>query len=532
MQRTTLMLMISCLTSAAMAQQPETAHPAGEKTPEGMMVPMMTDAHMRSRTPMGQGELVFNKTDHGFYFFDGTDWRPLLRAEPAPDGKALHWVQQRPGSETGGNGMLKLSLGTSGFWDLTGNAATDPATDFIGTTDAQPLRFRVNNAFSGQIGAQTNALLSLGVLAGAANTTGTNNTFIGAQAGLNTTSGSGNTAIGNGAGKANTTGQSSVFVGNGAGLNSTGSFNCFLGSNTGVGVTTGANNTFVGHNSGAATTIGAGNVCLGANAGQTAVLGSNNTLLGTNTDIFLSGITNATAIGDRATVSASNSVVLGSVAGSNGATSTVNVGIGVIAPADRLHVVGNIRMVDGNQSAGKVLTSDANGRASWQALPAGTIDWGLSGNAGTNPNTNFIGTTDATDLRIRTANAERITVTSAGKVGIGTSTAINTRLLVAGGISTSPSNTFTLVAGTNTITVGDRSFLRLTTTTTSSLVLTDGLNAGQMLFVEHVGTSGSISVTDLTSNCNLQANRSMGPSDMLTLLWDGVDWIEVNFANN
>jgi hypothetical protein len=58
--------------------------------------------------------------------------------------------------------------------------------------------------------------------------------------------------------------------------------------------------------------------------------------------------------------------VLGSVAGVNGATATSNVGIGVNAPLDRLHVLGNIRMVDGNQAANKVLTSDGNGTGSWQ----------------------------------------------------------------------------------------------------------------------------------------------------------------------
>ena len=530
MNRTLFLLAFGGILNVALAQE------RVAKNPGGMLVPMMNDARMRESVPEGNGQLVFNTTEHGFYWFTGTDWEPLLVAHPASGGHGIEWSVQRPGKTGGDAGILKLSTGTSGFWDLTGNAATDPATDFIGTTDAQPLRFRVNNAFSGQIGAQPNALLSLGALAGAANTTGTNNTFIGAQAGLNTTSGSGNTAIGNGAGKANTTGQSSVFVGNGAGLNSTGSFNCFLGSNTGLGVTTGANNTFVGHNSGAATTIGAGNVCLGANAGQTAVLGSNNTLLGTNTDIFLSGITNATAIGDRATVSASNSMVLGSVAGSNGATSTVNVGIGVIAPADRLHVVGNIRMVDGNQSAGKVLTSDANGRASWQALPAGTIDWGLSGNAGTNPNTNFIGTTDAVDFRIRTANTNRITVSSAGKVGIG-NIAASTSLQVNGGFAMEAGAILSLGAGTSLITVGDRSFVRASALLNpTALNFTNGLVVGQMLLVQNAGGSSAQNLTiadnAATSNCNLSVARTLGPGDTITLLWDGNDWLEMAFSNN
>jgi trimeric autotransporter adhesin len=34
----------------------------------------------------------------------------------------------------------------TGYWRLAGNAGTDPATQFLGTTDAQPLEVRVNNA--------------------------------------------------------------------------------------------------------------------------------------------------------------------------------------------------------------------------------------------------------------------------------------------------------------------------------------------------------------------------------------------------
>ncbi len=47
-----------------------------------------------------------------------------------------------------------------------------------------------------------------------------------------------------------------------------------------------------------------------------------------------------------------------------------NVGIGTTSPSERLHVAGSVRIVDGNQGASKVLTSDANGVASWQPSQA------------------------------------------------------------------------------------------------------------------------------------------------------------------
>lgn len=46
-------------------------------------------------------------------------------------------------------------------------------------------------------------------------------------------------------------------------------------------------------------------------------------------------------------------------------------------------------------------------------------DWTLTGNAGTNPATNFIGTTDAQDFVVRTNNTEKMRVESGGDVGIG-----------------------------------------------------------------------------------------------------------------
>ncbi|MEN9441706.1 MAG: hypothetical protein RLZ33_1783 [Bacteroidota bacterium] len=62
------------------------------------------------------------------------------------------------------------------------------------------------------------------------------------------------------------------------------------------------------------------------------------------------------------------------------------------------------------------------GSAWSRLLNTASSDWTLTGNAGTVAGTNFIGTTDAVDFVTRTNNAERIRVTSAGNVGIGTPT--------------------------------------------------------------------------------------------------------------
>lgn len=53
-------------------------------------------------------------------------------------------------------------------------------------------------------------------------------------------------------------------------------------------------------------------------------------------------------------------------------TSNGDVGIGTATPGAKLDLAGDIKIVDGTEGAGKVLTSDASGLASWQAPTAGT----------------------------------------------------------------------------------------------------------------------------------------------------------------
>ena len=56
-----------------------------------------------------------------------------------------------------------------------------------------------------------------------------------------------------------------------------------------------------------------------------------------------------------------------------------------------------------------------NGSA-WVSLSEDGAGWGLSGNAGTTNGTDFIGTTDAQDLDIRTNNVVRTRITQKGQI--------------------------------------------------------------------------------------------------------------------
>lgn len=56
----------------------------------------------------------------------------------------------------------------------------------------------------------------------------------------------------------------------------------------------------------------------------------------------------------------------------------------------------------------------------WVLLTTGeSSDWTILGNTGTNPSTNFIGTTDAQDFVIRTNNTEKARILSGGNLGVG-----------------------------------------------------------------------------------------------------------------
>ena len=106
---------------------------------------------------------------------------------------------------------------------------------------------------------------------------------------------------------------------------------------------------------------------------------------------------------------------------------------------------GKVAIVDGSQANNYVLTSDVNGVATWKdpcllcSSGSGTTQWNTSGNVATA--TDFLGTTNAQDLRINTNGVTRATITAGGDVLIGNvlPTAIpvgNYKLFVEQGIVT------------------------------------------------------------------------------------------------
>ncbi len=110
-----------------------------------------------------------------------------------------------------------------------------------------------------------------------------------------------------------------------------------------------------------ATAVGYGSDALGT---YSTSLGFDNTASGTYSTAVgyrsMATAVGSTAIGYRATSSQQEAVILG-----NSSSSSARVGIGTNTPDEKLHVVGSIKMVDGNQGNGKVMVSDTNGKGRW-----------------------------------------------------------------------------------------------------------------------------------------------------------------------
>lgn len=337
---------------------------------------------------------------------------------------------------TAGNGSANAAFGsftlnantTGGLNTAIGSEAlrnntTGDANTAVGGEALKANIVGIQNTAVGKFALQSNLSnnnTAVGANALSQNTSGSSNTAMGLSALNGNTTASGNSAFGFLSLLANTTGNLNTAMGHlSLNDNTSGSNNVAIGQGSLALNTVGQSNTSVGQISMNTTTTGGFNTAVGRQSLISNVTGGFNNAIGYLADVASGNLINATAIGTRALVGTNNAMVLGSINGVNGATATVNVGIGTSTPQDRLHVVGNLRLEDGNQAAGKILTSDANGTATWTNVSA-SGGWGIIGNTGTNSATNFMGTNDNQSLLFKTNNIERLTLSNTGKAFIGT----------------------------------------------------------------------------------------------------------------
>ncbi len=245
-------------------------------------------------------------------------------------------------------------------WDILGNAGTIDGTNFIGTTDNIPLNFRVNNVPAGRIDhIQFNAAFGRSTLQ--SNTAGTHNT-----------------AVGNNAMIVNSTGARNAAFGSQALQNGNSNDNVAIGWRSLMAA------------------FGGSNTAVGYQTGNLITSGSLNTLIGYDADVTVNNLTNATAIGANASVDVSNALVLGNNA---------NVGIGVSAPVEKLHIS------SAAGSTGMIITNDFLGTSATDGLIVG-----ISGS-----NTATINNRENGSLLIGTnglPNINQLVLDPSGNVGI------------------------------------------------------------------------------------------------------------------
>jgi hypothetical protein len=235
---------------------------------KGLLPPRMTTLQRSAITSPAAGLLVFDTNSNSFWFYSGSAWS-------------------------------NLSASATPGWLLTGNSATNPATHFIGTSDNQPLRFKVNNVWAGEIHPSTGNLF-LGINAGKGNTSGLLNTALGIAALNNNSSGNENVAIGDSSLYAQNAAVTNVAVGTHALYKNTiGNANTAIGPYALVNNVDGGFNTSTGVNSLANNISGTENVATGSRALQFN-LASFNTATGASALRFNSSGSYNTASGYQA----------------------------------------------------------------------------------------------------------------------------------------------------------------------------------------------------------------------------------------
>lgn len=317
-----------------------------------------------------------------------------IKIETDPDGIVGGIIYSITGTSQLLSVPYALYAGTSGngdSWLTVGNTLTTAGINFLGTTDPEPLMFKVNNVEAGYIDYDFNkANTGFGYQTLISNTTGHSNTANGYNALLNNTTGLHNTAIGKEALRANSEGNNNIALGSEAlSYNTTGSFNVASGTSTMRFSTIGNYNTAVGTWALYDNTEGSSNAAYGTSALRSNITGNNNTAIGYGANVNSDNLSNTTALGNGAIATASNEVRIG-----NKDVSSLYFGT-----ADNLAVTtDSVPNMFYDQATGQIMRSTAGG------IGSGNY-WELNGNSNTVDNgTFFIGTTNNIPFNIKVNN--------------------------------------------------------------------------------------------------------------------------------
>jgi hypothetical protein len=263
-------------------------------------------------------------------------------------------------------GSDTLVIKGASSWRLAGNSGTNPATNFLGTTDNQPLLLKTNNAERLRVG-------STGFV-------GINNNNPTTWLHIVDTTERVHAVV------------NATTKGNG--------FMCYQLTNSSTGSGAGA---------GAAYWNNANELM------QLYMGGTNNGFTPSMALLRSSGVRGMKIAADNDAIR----FQIGTVT-PTGLADSGNIKVMIDSFGMRIRKIDPVLFDSSNYQA--VVIDKLNGRlykANSAGIGAGS-GWLLTGNAGTNPATNFLGTTDNQPLLLKTNNAERVRVATSGKVGINT----------------------------------------------------------------------------------------------------------------
>lgn len=457
-------------------------------------------------------------------------------------------------------------------WNVLGNTGLSATTNFLGTTDAVALRFRVDDTFSGQIhpdanvgntsfGFETNSTTNnnsfttafgsqalrannnsglrnsaFGALALFSNNSGVDNTGIGQAALYSNLSANNNTAVGQGALTFNSTGSSNTAVGQAA-LNS----NTNNSNNTAVGksalfASTGSNNTGLGHNALIANTTGNANTSVGQNSLSSNTSTHNNTAVGWSALSLTTSsgnvgvgynagvnalISNSIAIGLNANVGSDNGIAIGSPA-TIGAASGNSIAIGLSASS-----TGQNGISLGELSS----TSSVNSVAIGKSAAAGgenSISVGLSSNSTATGAVAIGKSASATGIKsVAIGEDASNAVDNSIKIGGTNNTLVNVTgaLTATGRISgTGARFAYRASAIATTLTINDY-YLKITANET--ITLPDASLMPGQKFVIFNGSGGAYNNFAFTGGQTIVGSGwgGLATSGSLSLFSDGANWL-------
>ena len=140
---------------------------------------------------------------------------------------------------------------------------------------------------------------------------------------------------------------------------------------------------------------------------------------------------------------------------------------------------------------------------------AGTSFWKVTGNSGTVAGTNFIGTTDAQQFRIRTNNAERLIIDTLGNIAINSTINPSYRFYLTGNSYSFGTSTFQGPGGLADL-IANGNAIRGTGSGTSASMYIDGSTdlSGTINMRANSVSMGALSTSTITNGGNVNAASS------------------------